>query len=482
SYNNTSMQSTVTPVVRMPQIQSFYFNDFNDLKKDAENAAQSAGFDPNNYNLDLFAMSYNQGFPYGGIANVGTRGAATNGSFSFKVPAHELGHNYGLWHANLWRTTDGTVIGSGSNIEYGNPFDTMGNGFDSRAHFSAHYKWRLDWLTDANVQKVTADGTYRVFAHDSSTPGGIRAIRIKKNSTKDYWIEFRQLFTDNSNVFNGAIVGWTYASASYNENELLDMTPNTSNDATDAPLLIGQIFNDNENRIRITVIGKGNTTPQSLDIKVELNVGCTFSLGQTSQSLSASGGEGTIPVNTLSGCLPSATSNADWLSVFPTDTGTVRYIVAANYDSQTRTGTITVAGQTFTVQQGAATTACVPRPSGLVAWWRGEGTALDQNGVNNGTLVNNMTIGGGKVGGGFLGNYSSNAGIVQVPDSPSLALNRSLTFEGWLSVSSYGGRVIERRDDTSTGDLASSYDVDVDSSGRVDFFIAYNKTQGIGIG
>lgn len=476
SYNKTSMQTTVTPVVRMPQSQSFYFNNVGALFTDAESAARAAGFEANNFNLDVFAMSYNQGFPYAGVGHVGARGAALNGSFGLKVTAHELGHNYGLLHANLWRTTDGTVIGTGSNVEYGNPFDVMGGGGDSAAHFNAQYKRRLNWLTDANMQTVTSNGIYRIFAEDSATLDGIRVLKIRKNATKNYWIEFRQLLTYYPNTLNGAIINWDYLSKNFEETELLDMTPNTANDATDSPLLTGQTFNDDEDRIRVTVLGKGHTTPESLDVKVELNVGCSFSLSQTTQSFSASGGEGSIMVNTQSGCKPAATSNDSWLYAAPSDTGTVRYIVAANYDAQPRTGTINVAGQAFTVQQGAATTACTAPPAGLVAWWRGEGNALDQTGVNNGTLVNNMTFGGGQIGGGFLGDYSNNAGVVQVPDSSSLALNHSMTFEGWLKISSYGGTVIERSSSST-----SSYQVWMLSSGQLFFTVWYNNNQGTGI-
>ena len=486
SYNKTSMQTTVTPVVRMPQPQSYYFNNVNVLFTDAENAARGAGYEINNFNLDIIAMSKNQGFSYGAVGRIGGRGAALNGQWNWDGAAHELGHNYGLLHANLWRTTDGTVIGNGSNIEYGNPFDVMGSGGndDGHSHFNAQYKRSLDWLTDANVQIVTNDGVYRIFAQDSTIPGGIRAIKIRKNVTKNYWIEFRQLFTNNSNAMNGAIINWDNKNDSYGpslmESQLLDMTPNTSTAATDAPLLIGQNFYDSQNRIRVTVLGKGNTTPESLDVKVELNVGCTFNLVQTSQSFPATGGEATITFNTQSGCSPLATSHDSWLYAVASDTSPVRYLVAANYDSQPRTGTITIAGQIFTVQQAAATTVCAPPPSGLVAWWRGEGNAMDQTGVNNGTLINNMTFGGGKVGGGFLGNYIantgvSNGGVVQVPDSPSLALTRSMTFEGWLRIDSDGGTVIERRGGLGV-DLRQSYSVLI-ISGRLYFAIYYNSSR-----
>jgi Concanavalin A-like lectin/glucanases superfamily len=110
-----------------------------------------------------------------------------------------------------------------------------------------------------------------------------------------------------------------------------------------------------------------------------------------------------------------------------------------------------------------------------MAWWRGDNNAQDETGVNHGTLIGNMTFGAGKVGGGFSGNSSNNAGLVQVPDSPSLALNRSMTFEGWLKLNSYGGTVIERR----TSDFRWSYRLWILSSGELDFTIWYNNNSGI---
>jgi len=48
-------------------------------------------------------------------------------SSSAGVADHEFGHNFGLWHANYFVPNDrDTVIGPGTNTEYGDVFDTMG--------------------------------------------------------------------------------------------------------------------------------------------------------------------------------------------------------------------------------------------------------------------------------------------------------------------------------------------------------------------
>jgi len=86
---------------------------------------------------------------------------------------------------------------------------------------------------------------------------------------------------------------------------------------------------------------------------------CGLSLSSMSQSFSATGGTGTVNVvlGSGSGCAWTATSNAVWITVTGgasgTDNGTVSYSVAANTGAA-RSGTITIAGQTFTVNQAAA--------------------------------------------------------------------------------------------------------------------------------
>lgn len=449
SYGKTHLDVTVTPVLRLPQTQAFYAQGVNyqNMMADARAAAAAAGFPSNNFNLDILAFSYAPAFGFNARALVGTRGVWLNGVFGMGVTAHELGHNYGLWHSNLWRTSDGSVIGPGTSVEYGDPFDQMGTTGGAIYHFNAQYKRALDWLTDQSVQTVAADGIYRVFAQDSPVPGGIRALRIRKNAEKEYWVDYRELFTQNDYVTNGAIIRWHYPQtggppAGPPGTTLLDTTPSTG--TTDAPLLVGQNLYDAENRIRISVVGKGNTVPESLDVRVELNAGCTFGkINRADQNFPANGGEGSVTVETLPGCRPPATSSVNWLSPISGESSPFRYIVAANYGSYPRIGTITVAGQTFAVHQAAAATACVPPPSSLVAHWRGEGNGLDGAGTNHGTVVNNMSFGSGRIGGAFWSNYDRGDAL-QVPDSPSLTLTNSMTVEGWLKLEAHRGIVIRR--------------------------------------
>jgi hypothetical protein len=101
------------------------------------------------------------------------------------------------------------------------------------------------------------------------------------------------------------------------------------------------------------------------------NFGCTYSISPTSASVSDLGGTGTISVAAGSGCAWTATSNAGWITITAgaggTGNGTVSYTVAANNSTNSLTGTITVAGQTFTVNQVAdpkVTTSSSPTAGG----------------------------------------------------------------------------------------------------------------------
>jgi hypothetical protein len=273
SYGKTSLRATVTPVVRMPQPQTVYTRDnLLALLIDARNAARNAGFETDNYHLDMVAFSQSTILDFAGISPIGNKGALLNGSFTFKTTAHELGHEFGLLHANLWRTFDGTITGNGAAVEYGDDFDMMGRGATQATHFNANYKRRLDWLTEENVQTITRPGVYRVFAFDTSTliPQSIRTLKIKRDETKDFWIEFRQLLNNFPNLMDGALVHWDFPVNGRRQTQLLDMMPSTAS-LNDSSLVVGKTFVDEASGVTITILGKGNTTPESLDIKVNFN-------------------------------------------------------------------------------------------------------------------------------------------------------------------------------------------------------------------
>ena len=88
---------------------------------------------------------------------------------------------------------------------------------------------------------------------------------------------------------------------------------------------------------------------------------CTFEVTPLTQSVAAGGGTGSVTVTTAAGCAWTSSSNAPWITVTSgeagTESGSVGFSVSTNADSE-RTGTITIAGQTVTVTQSAASSQC----------------------------------------------------------------------------------------------------------------------------
>ena len=76
------------------------------------------------------------------------------------------------------------------------------------------------------------------------------------------------------------------------------------------------------------------------------------------------------------------------------------------------------------------TTPCATPAPGLVSWWPGEGNATDQEGINNGLLVNGVGFAPGMVGNAFEFSSTSNS-YVEVADSPTLRFTNALTIECW---------------------------------------------------
>jgi hypothetical protein len=85
---------------------------------------------------------------------------------------------------------------------------------------------------------------------------------------------------------------------------------------------------------------------------------CSFALSGTSASVPAAGGGTQVSVTTGSGCGWTAVSNVPWIALSSgggTGNGTVVATIDPNTSTSARTGTLAVAGRTFTVnQQGAA--------------------------------------------------------------------------------------------------------------------------------
>ncbi len=284
SFGTASMSTTVTPTLRLPRTQADYkaADDYPGLMNDARTLATNAGYTLASYDRLVVAFAATFGGGWAGRGYVGGSGVWLNGYFDLRVVGHELGHNYGLNHANYWNAPGLTVIGPGTTTEYGNPFDMMGSQGAAKSHFGAWFKRELDWVVSPEVTVVSASGTYRLYALESAISSGAHGLKVPRDAAKDYWLEYRPGFATTATQ-GGAVVYWGYP---YNTtSQLLDMTPGDGSRAN-APLRIGTTFSDALAGIHLTPVGKGGTTPESLDVVV--NLGTFPSNHPPSVTLSAS--------------------------------------------------------------------------------------------------------------------------------------------------------------------------------------------------
>jgi hypothetical protein len=135
---------------------------------------------------------------------------------------------------------------------------------------------------------------------------------------------------------------------------LVDSTPNDGSQSVTLPNI-----QTSTARIKVEAVGNIFFDISNTNFSIQSGTNCTFSISPSSASIPATGGTGSITVTASdSSCASTATSNAAFITVTSgaslTGSGTVTYSVANNTSTTARTGTITVAGQTFTVNQAGA--------------------------------------------------------------------------------------------------------------------------------
>ena len=99
----------------------------------------------------------------------------------------------------------------------------------------------------------------------------------------------------------------------------------------------------------------GTLTVAGTNVTISQSAPCTFTLSQTSDTIEKAAATLSVSVNTQSGCAWTAVSNASWITITSgssgSGNGTVSFNVAANNTGNNRIGTLTIAGQTFTLTQ-----------------------------------------------------------------------------------------------------------------------------------
>jgi regulation of enolase protein 1 (concanavalin A-like superfamily) len=291
SYGKLTLLTTVTPTIKVPHNEAWY------IQKDSSNGgpidglglehsharaeARKLGFDDALYDCIVVRL---RGGPrtaggYGGGSSVWIYGDGVD------VTAHEIGHSFGLAHANFWDTAGTSAIGAGSNGEYGGHWDVMGGIGLPLGHYNAAGKNQIRWLPNDYVTEATGSGTYRIFAQDQSRLDASQrfALKITKDSLRTYWGELRGLYTGHATrtwADYGLILGWKFPGGGGNNWQLIDTAPGSPFGKDDSPVSLGRTFSDTEAGIHITTIAVNPATPtQPKSVDVVVNMG-TFPSNQ----------------------------------------------------------------------------------------------------------------------------------------------------------------------------------------------------------
>lgn len=228
------------------------------ILKSVEKRLRDKGYKLDDYLHITVIHPYLEGkhFEYAGLGFRPGDRLLLNANIVPEVWAHELGHNAGAPHVGVFDPKDPQAIiadpkqmkfldeeSTGLDLmESGDELVGIGNNGDMFALRKTQFGW-LDVGT--NVVNVTQSGQYRLFAIDSGTEQDDRvyALRIPRNKTQEYWLEYRESRSE----------GVTVTVHNYGGDKklgLLDMTPETS--FLDSTLDVGSIFDDFNAQIHVT--------------------------------------------------------------------------------------------------------------------------------------------------------------------------------------------------------------------------------------
>ncbi len=246
--------------------------DYGDWGADARLAAKSAGIDLSAYTNIVHAFAKQSSCWWGGLAQVDGRLSWINGSMTLYVTSHELGHNFGAHHASTMTCTKNGVrvpLSSSCTInEYGDPFDVMGT--SAQRHVQTWHRRQMGFLSARDQLTVTQNGRYFVTTAQVAAESP-RIVRIQRSSSEFYYLEFRQPYGlyDNFSTTAAAVSGVMIRIAPNDkrvQSKLLDMNPATSGFG-DAPLAVGQTFNDPASSVSITTVSVG---PNGATVRIQL--------------------------------------------------------------------------------------------------------------------------------------------------------------------------------------------------------------------
>jgi Gametolysin peptidase M11 len=298
SYGQLTWTGDVTPTLTIPDPGGCGATDAYGIAAAADQAATAAGFSPSAYDN----VMYNLPAPtcastFTGLGEIsGTRSWVVNGlanlsdGYARMIPAHELGHNLGLWHGHGLECgpqlpTTACLAATGAKNEYGSSYDLMGNNWtsdDADAVNSPAFPQmlRLGWINgryaDVSDPGGGGGGDYDIAPVEQSA--GQVGLRIT-TATRVYYVEYRRplgqdaYLTRFPDATSGVLISMRDDTPGGDDGPLaLDTTPDSSTsspygwscadlasycDFFDAGLGVGRSFADVDGRFTLTVASAG---------------------------------------------------------------------------------------------------------------------------------------------------------------------------------------------------------------------------------
>ena len=240
--------------------------DYTGIATEAKRVAQLAGYVVANYQKFVYVFTNVPACGWAGLGEVPGTQAWSNESNTVSVIGHEVGHTFGLGHANSLPCNGATIATNCplARPEYGDPWDIMGN-VSSRS-INAWQKNDMGWVPDAKVSKHPG-GTASYTLSPLTSPGGtLYAVQVPAAVHRTYWVEFRQATGFDAGLpasaTNGAIIHLGGLMHQPDRSEygcwdtcFLDMVPTTAT-MGDGALAVPNAFVDSQTGVTITAVSK----------------------------------------------------------------------------------------------------------------------------------------------------------------------------------------------------------------------------------
>ena len=192
------------------------------------------------------------------------------------VASHEIGHNFGVMHANGYDCGGQALSTSCVSHEYGDPFDIMGiiEPGNLPLHMNAIHKEKLGFFDASNIVHVTESGRFEIEPMESFSTG-IQVLKISRSDGTSYYLEYRQRRGFDRNLgssdayLKGVSIRIGSTELNGGDSHLIDTRADQDHlDFLDSPLTIGRAFYDADSALLVSVL---RASSKSVVLDVEFN-------------------------------------------------------------------------------------------------------------------------------------------------------------------------------------------------------------------